>query len=372
MNRLTITACIVVCIAIAGGCGSKSSTPASTKPVFSNSTTITIVSAASGALLGGNIQKGPFAFKQLNFSTVTSPAFRNVSSAAFNGPIAVTTDGSNHYVVDYTSSKINKIAPNGNVTLFAGGGFGNFSTANSARITSFNYPTAITTDATGTVFYIADSSNNVIRKVSDTGMVSRLAGTGGAGSEDTSLGVVARFNNPSGVAMVGTNLFIVDSGNHTIRMYDTVAKIVTTFAGYPGVSGSTDGDRTVARFKQPARIASDGKNLYITDFGNRTVRRISLQTGVVDTIAGRADVLGSSNGNKGISTFNHPNGIATDGVNVYVTDSFEGTVRRIELTSGNFNTTTIWSGLNSPIGITTNGSGLYVADRGTNTIFRIK
>lgn len=383
MNRLIITACIVVCIAMAGGCGSDNSTPASTvKPVFSNSTTVTIVSTASGDLLGGNIQKGPFAFKQLNFSTTTSPAFRHVSSAAFNGPIAVTTDGPNHYVVDYISSKINKITPNGDVTLFAGGGFGNFSTASSARFTYFNAPTAITTDATGTVLYIADSANHSIRKIDANGMVSRLAGTGVAGSEDTSLAVVARFNFPSGITAVGTNLFIVDSGNHTIRMYDTVAKAVTTFAGYPGVSGSADGDRTVARFKQPARIASDGKNLYVTDFGNKTVRRISLQTGLVDTIAGHVGVTGTSNGTKGVSTFDQPNGIATDGINVYVTDypyslgddesQLKGTVRRIELTSGNFNTTTLWSGLNTPIGITTNGTGLFVADRGTNTIFRIK
>ncbi len=391
MSRLTITVGIIVCLAIAAGCSKSSSSSTATSTVFSNLSGFATISSASGALLGGAIQKGPFAIKLGNYSTVSSPAFtfKNLTSQ-FSGPIAVATDGTNHYAANFLSHSIVKIDPAGLVIPFAGSGFAGFNNITSpvsARTAFFNSPTAITTDATGKVFYVADSANHAIRKIDAVGMVSVLAGTGLAGNEDTntSLGVVARFNNPIGVTVIGPNVFVVDSNNHTIRMIDTVTRKVTTLAGSPGVSGSNPDTATVdrkdARFKQPARIATDGENLYVTDFGNRTVRRISLKTGLVDTIAGRVGVSGTTDGIKGSSLFRQPNGIATDGVNLYVTDFpastdttslLEGTVRKIELKSGTFMTTTIRTGLRTPVGLTTNGVGLYIADRSANTVVRIK
>lgn len=384
MGRLTITVCILVCMAVAAGCGggSSSTTAASTaKPVFSNSTSFTLFSTASMSLLGGNVQKGPFASKHQNFSTVTSPAFRNVSGAAFSDPIAVTTDGAgNQYVVNYISHNIVRIAPDGVVSKYAGAGYSGFANSSSARplTAAFNYPTAIASD--GSNLYVADTGNQVIRKIEASGRTTVLAGIAGtAGGDDTytslsdtSLNVVASFNQPSGVTVSAGFVFVADTLNHTIRMIDTADGNVTTLAGYPGESGSVDGNRKTARFNQPARITSDGRNLYVTDFGNRTVRRISLATGKVDTIAGVAGQAGTTDGPRGVSLFYQPNGIATDGVNLYVTDTFMGMVRRIELTSGTFVTSTISSVLNTPIGVSTNGSGLFISDRKINSIVRIK
>ncbi|HCE67317.1 MAG: hypothetical protein A2X82_12680 [Geobacteraceae bacterium GWC2_55_20] len=379
MGRLTITVCIIVCMAVAAGCGggSSSTTAASTaKPVFSNSTTFTLFSTATMSLLGGNVQKGPFASKHQNFSTVTSPAFRNVTGAAFNGPIAVTTDGTgNWYVVNFTSHNIVRIAADGEIRNHAGSGYSGFANSSSARplTAAFSNPTAIASD--GTDLYVADTGNHIIRRIEASGRTSVLAGIAGTiGSDDTntSLSVVASFNQPSGVSVAGGFVFVTDTLNHTIRMINKADGTVTTLAGYPGASGSADGDRTMARFNLPARITSDGRNLYVTDFGNRTVRRISLATGKVDTIAGVAGQAGTTNGPRGTSLFNHPNGIASDGVNLYVTDSYVGSVRRIELTSGTFVTSTIFSGLDTPIGVTTDGSGLFISDRNANSIVRIK
>ena len=392
MSRLTIIVGIIVCLAVAAGCSKSTSSSTATSTVFSNLSGFTTIPSASGDLLGGAVQKGPFAAKLDNYSTVSSPAFtfKNLTSQ-FSGPIDVTTDKTNHFAVNRLSHGIVKIDPAGLVIPFAGtgsAGFNNISSPVSARTALFNSPTAITTDATGTVFYVADSANHAIRKIG-AGMVSVLAGTGLAGNEDTntSLGVRARFNNPIGVTVVGTKVFVVDSNNHTIRMIDTAVNpvVVTTLAGSPGVSGSADGhikDKD-ARFRQPARIATDGENLYVTDFGNRTVRRISLKTGEVTTIAGRVGVSGTTDGVNGSSLFRQPNGIATDGVNLYVTDfpasvdlanPFEGTIRRIELQSGTYKTTTIRTDLRlrTPVGLTTNGAGLFVADSVANTIVRIK
>jgi len=379
MIRLKISVYIIAGLAGVAGCGggsSSSTTPA--KLVFSNSTTLkgNAIDTAAGDLLGGAVQKGPFAAKQLNYSTVTAPVFRHVTSA-FSGPIAVATDGTNQYVTNFLSHTIVKIDPSGAVTQFAGTGFAGFTNhTTTARTALFNNPTAITTDGTGTTFYVADTGNHTIMKIDAAGLVTLLAGVGGsAGSDDTdtSLSVVARFNQPTGLTVIGGLVYVVDSNNHTIRMIDTTAgNKVTTLAGSPGVAGSTDGvDRINARFSSPTNIATDGRNLYVADFGNRTVRRISLADGKVDTIAGRAGVPGTDDGPLGTSLFNQPNGITTDGINLYVTDNLAGTVRRIEL-SGNFTTTTIRSGLSTPIGLTTNGSGLFVAARNANTIVRIK
>ncbi len=384
MGRLTITVCIIVCMAVAAGCGggSSSTTAASkAKPVYS--TSFTLFSTASMSLLGGNVQKGPFASKHQNFSTVTTPAFRNVSGAAFSGPIAVTTDGAgNQYVVNYVSHNIVRIAADGVVTKYAGTGYAGFANSTSAiarpQTAAFNYPTAIASD--GSNLYVADTGNQVIRKIEASGRTTVLAGIAGtAGGDDTytslsdtSLNVVASFSQPSGVTVSAGFVFVADTLNHTIRMIDTADGKVTTLAGYPGESGSVDGDRKTARFNQPARITSDGHNLYVTDFGNRTVRRISLATGKVDTIAGVAGQAGTTDGTRGVSLFYQPNGIATDGVNLYVTDTFMGMVRRIELTTGTFVTSTISNGLNTPIGVSTNGSGLFITNRTTNSIVRIK
>lgn len=379
MGRLTITVCIIVCMAVAAGCGgggSSSTTASTAKPVFSNSTSFTLFSTATMSLLGGNVQKGPFASKLQNFSTVTSPAFRNVSGAAFSAPIAATTDGTgNRYVVNFVSHNIVRIAADGTVRNHAGTGYSGFANSSTARpLTAvFSSPTAIASD--GSNLYVADTGNHVIRKIEASGRTSVLAGIAGTiGGDDTnsSLSVVANFNQPSGVTVSGGFVFVADTLNHTIRMIDTADGKVTTLAGYPGESGSVDGDRKTARFNQPARITSDGRNLYVTDFGNRTVRRIALATGKVDTIAGVAGQAGTTDGPKGGSLFNHPNGIASDGVYLYVTDSYVGTVRRIELTSGNFVTSTIARGLDTPIGVTTNGFGLFISDRNANSIVRIK
>lgn len=381
MIRLTLTACIITCMALAAGCGggSSSSSTVPAKPVFGSNSTFRFntVSTASGVLLGGAVQKGPFASKQLNYSTVTIPAFRHVSSA-FIGPIAVTTDGLNHYATNFLSHTIVKIDPSGVVTNFAGAGFAGFANSSTGRPRTaiFSNPTAITTDGSGTTLYVADTGNHVIRKIEANGRISVLAGVpGSAGGDDTdtSLGIVARFNQPTGVTVIGELVYVADSDNHTIRMINTARDPieVTTLAGFPGAFGSADGERTAARFFAPTCITTDGRNLYVADFGNRTVRRISLATGVVETIAGVAGVRGNTDGPRGTSLFTQPNGITTDGSNLYVTDSFEGTVRRIALT-GTFDTQLIKGGLDTPIGITTNGFGLFVADRNLNTLVRIK
>ncbi len=149
-------------------------------------------------------------------------------SAQFNAPsgVAVDSDG-NVYVADLRNHRIRKITPGGVVSTLAGGGItgtpcpGTTGTTITCRdgagnVAQFNYPYGVVVDSAGNV-YVADSDNHRIRKVTSTGVVSTLAGTGTSGSINGK-GNVAQFNTPYGVAVDSAgNVYVADSQNHRIR-----------------------------------------------------------------------------------------------------------------------------------------------------------
>jgi hypothetical protein len=139
-------------------------------------------------------------------------------------------------------------------------------TGTSAR---FNYPEGITTD--GTNLYVADSSNHKIRKiVISTGVVTTLAGSSLGFTDATSAS--ARFYFPRGITTDGTNLYVADTSNYKIRKIVISTGVVTTLAG--SSYGSTDATGTSASFKYPRGITTDGTNLYVADQSNHRIRKI--------------------------------------------------------------------------------------------------
>ncbi len=195
------------------------------------------------------------------------------TAATFYWPVGVATDGTNLYVSDWGNNLIRKIViATGVVTTLAG-----TNTSGSADGTgtaaSFNTPFGITTD--GTNLYVADQANCLIRKiVIATGVVTTLAGTTAGGSADGT-GTAASFDGPSGVATDGTNLYVADTGNNLIRKIVIATGVVTTLAG--STSGSVDGTGTVAKFHSPygLTISSLGRSrLFVADSGNNTIRMI--------------------------------------------------------------------------------------------------
>src|SRR5262245_58119565 len=136
-----------------------------------------------------------------------------------------------------------------------------------------------------------------------------LAGGGGFGSPDTP-GSAARISNPAGVAVDGAgNVYVADTFNNAIRKV-TPAGIVTTLAGLPGTFGSADGTGSDARFYYPDFLAvDDAGNVYVSDGGNNTIRKVTPE-GVVTTLAGYAGVTGSADGMNVAARFNSPEGIA--------------------------------------------------------------
>lgn len=164
--------------------------------------------------------------------------------------------------------------------------------------------------------------------VSSAPIVTTIAGEKMTSGSTDGTGAAARFGFTAGITTDGTSLYIADTYNHTIRKVVIATAEVTTLAGTVGVTGSIDGTGTAALFNSPQGIATDGTNLYVADNANLTIRKIVISTGEVSTLAGAAGVPDSTDGNGSSARFFGPHGITTDGTNLYVTDM--STIRKIQ------------------------------------------
>jgi sugar lactone lactonase YvrE len=200
-----------------------------------------------------------------------------------------------------------------------------------------------------------------------------LAGsTGGAGSLDGT-GSLAGFNGVIGLASDGAgNLYAADATNETIRKIVVATGEVTTIAGSSGIAGSADGIGRAARFNGPKGVAFDAGNLYVADTDNSVIRKIELSTGFVSTIAGAAGATGANDGSGGAARFARPQGVASDGNgNLYVADTYNDAIRRIVLATATV--TTIPGASNGlPDSVVSDGAGnLYVAGFGGTSISKV-
>jgi streptogramin lyase len=251
-------------------------------------------------------------------------------SARFDTPsgIALAPNG-DFYVSDTGNHTIRKITPAGAVTTIAGGA-GQSGFTNALRTAArFNSPLGIAAAADGTIF-VADTGNHLVRVMAPDGMVTTLAGHAENWGTQDGAGGNARFNGPLGVAVdAAGDVFVSDSNNHTIRKV-TRAGIVTTWAGAPGVDGSADGNRFTARFAHPAELAFDKHgNLFVADSFNHLIRKIS-PDGNVSTVTGRADADGSADGSNGDARLFNPYGLAVrpDG-SLVVADAYNELIRLV-------------------------------------------
>jgi sugar lactone lactonase YvrE len=252
------------------------------------------------------------------------------AAARFNAPEGIAADSAgNLYVAEPASATIRKVTPDGAVTTLAGanGAVGYADGAGSAA--RFNAPSRVETDSKGNL-YVTDTGNSVVRKISASGLVATLAGNGTCGSAD-GRSTSAQFCNPKGVALdQWGNLWIADTGNHTVRRIDVNGN-VSTVAGSPGVCGSANGRGDVARFCNPQDIDVDKwGNVYVVDTGNSTIRMIDAK-GDVRTLAGQAGQCGSVEGSPSVSRLCAPSGIAVEGNDLYIADTGNATIRRINL-----------------------------------------
>jgi len=301
------------------------------------------------------------------------------TAARFNSPGDIAIDSSGTlYVADSANDLIRKITPAGVVTTLAGSGAAG-STDASGTLASFNNPTGLAVDAAGYV-YVADQNNNKIRKITPAGVVTTLAGSGAAGSTNAT-GTAASFNNPTGPAVdAAGNVYVADQGNNTIRKV-SAAGVVTTLAG-SGVMGLTDGTGTAASFYAPACVEVDAAGyVYVAD-GTSEIRKIS-PAGVVTTLAGML-ANGSTDGSGALAGFGGPGGVTVDIFgNLYVADAGANEIRKVSptglvitlagsLNAGSANGSGAGAGFNEPQGVAVDAAGnIYVADFGNNEIRKI-
>ena len=253
------------------------------------------------------------------------------TEASFNRPGGMAVDRTgNVFVADVFNHIIRKITPSGAVSTFAGNGHPGYLDNAKGLESSFHFPVDLTIDAAGNLF-VADEGNNTIRKITPSGSVSTFAGKGAAGSIDNRNGVLATFNQPNGIAIDNhSNIYVADQLNHKIRKINS-AGMVSTLAGIgqPGSADNTMG--MLASFNNPRGIAVDAAgNVYVGDVGNQKIRKITA-AGAVSTLSGTG-VSGSQDNQNGLlASFYFPNGLAIDSLgNLFVADCLNNKIRKIE------------------------------------------
>ncbi|MBK8477077.1 MAG: SMP-30/gluconolactonase/LRE family protein [Opitutaceae bacterium] len=317
-----------------------------------------------------------------------APASSNGSGTAvrFRQPRAVACDSSgNVYVADTLNSTIRKLTSGGAATTLAGlaGTPGAVDGAGTAA--RFNQPEGIVATADGAVVYVADTLNHTIRKITG-GTVSTLAGAAGVQGDNDGVGIAAHFRHPQGLALdADGNLIVADTYNNMVRRV-TPSGVVTTVAGnatFYGVGGS-DGSVTQVQFEHPTAVAVNAASeIYVADGGNATIRKISTG-GVVSTVYGSRRSFGTADGAESTASFRRPTALAFDSAgNLFVADPDAETVRLITPAGavqtvaglGDASGALVGAGLaarlSAPHGVAVAPDGaIYIADTGNHSIRR--
>jgi len=252
------------------------------------------------------------------------------TSAQVDEPAGVAVDSAgNLYIADHLNSRIRRVS-NGTITTAVGNGTPGFSgDGGPATGAELNAPYGVAVDASGDL-YIADSLNARIRKVSN-GTITTVAGSATFGfGGDNGPATSAELSSPTGVALdPAGNLYIGDYGNSRLRKVSN--GVITTVAGNGTVSFSGDnGAATSAQLTLPAGIAvGSGGNLYIADMGSERIREVS--NGVITTVAGNGTQgSGGDNGPATSAQLREPEGVAVDSAgNLFIADSSNSRVRKV-------------------------------------------
>jgi len=356
---------------------------------IADDTRIRMVAAATGIIntVAGN---GVFGYSgdggqavaaQLNFAT----------------GVAVDSEG-NLYIADQANSAIRQVtAATGIIGTVVGNGvFGYSGDGRPAISAQLNEPYGVAVDSSGNL-YIADTDNNVIRKVTAaTGTISTFAGNGISNSllpvGDGGPAASAQLNQPHGVAFDSSgNLYIAEGGR--IRKVAAATGMIGTVAGtYSGFGVNYSGDggpATSARLYDPEGVAVDSSgNIYIADTYNSVIRKVTAATGIIGTVAGNGSFsYGGDGGPAANAQLHEPTGVAVDSTgNLYIADQGNNVIRKVAAATGIISTvagtaTHGYSGdggpaasaqLYEPSGVAVDAAGdLYIADQGNQVIRKV-
>ncbi len=312
------------------------------------------------------------------------------TSTRIYDPYSVALDGSgNFYIADTRNHRIRKVNSSGIISTIAGTGTSGFSgDGGAATAAQLFTPTGVTLDASGSI-YIADQDNHRIRKISTSGVISTIAGTGTSGfSGDGGAATAAQMYLPTGITVDASgNVYIADQYNNRIRKINT-SGVISTYAGTGAATYGGDGAAaTLAQINRPCGVSIDASgNLFIADYTNNRIRKVN-SSGTITTYAGTG-VSGFSGDGLAATTakLTTPWGVHVDALgNVYIGDNGNQRVRKVNA-SGIINTlagtgTAGYSGdacaasaaqINSPCGLAVDAVGsIYFADKSNQRIRKI-
>jgi uncharacterized protein (TIGR03437 family) len=256
------------------------------------------------------------------------------NGAQVNFPMSIARSSSGTlYIADTFNIRIRTVQSECIIRSVVGTGTRGFSgdgaAASSALISS---PYGVTADAAGNI-YFSDSQNNMVRKVSTTGTITRIAGTGVQGyGGDGGNAVDALLNLPTGIAVdAAGNVFVADTQNHRIRRIGTDGKIATVMGtGQPNFSGDGGpGDQGAIFYPEGVAVDNAG-NLYVADTFNHRIRRLSTQ-GILTTVVGNGTPTFRGDGGAALTaSLNYPRGVSVDpSGNILIADSINNRIRMV-------------------------------------------
>jgi len=253
------------------------------------------------------------------------------------------------FIADSGDNVVREITAAGVINRIAGTGTAGLGKGASAAHSALDHPQNVAVDAQGDVF-IADTYNNRVVKVTPKGKMTTVAGSGGAGySGDGGRAASARLNEPTGLALDAKgNLYIADSANNVIRRVDAKTGVITTVAGDYAADKASDGlggfsgdggPATSAQLNDPQGVAIDGAgDLFIADTFNNAIREVT-PAGTISTVVNAAPAAGgappsggeTSGGAPTASKLNTPYGVAIDPgtESLYVADTTNSKIAQV-------------------------------------------
>ncbi|MGA2352168.1 MAG: Ig-like domain repeat protein, partial [Terracidiphilus sp.] len=271
-------------------------------------------------------------------------------------PSGVVLDGSgNLYIADTLHNMIRMVAAPippatiGVITTIAGTGAQGDGGDNSLAVNAtLDEPDGLAVDGAGNI-YIADTANNVIRKITlSTGVITTVAGNGTAGyagDGSSAISPLTELNAPEGVTVDASgNIYIADTDNNAIRMVSAATGLISTVVGngtgLPGYGGDgLSATSSQTELNLPDAVAFDMPgNMYIADSRNNRIREVS--AGNISTFAGDGapGYLGDGNA-ANAAELNAPSGVAVDAAgNVYISDTQNSAIRKVSSASKNIST----------------------------------
>ncbi len=312
-----------------------------------------------------------------SFSGDNGPAL----NAGLNGPNGLALDpAGNLYISDSENHRIRRVnVADGTISTIAGTGAARFTgDGGQATAATLFRPFGLAFDVNGNLF-VADSDNSVIRRIAPDGIITTVAGNNrGALAGDGGPATAASLSSPYAVAFDPAGaLYIADRSNHRIRRVSADGTI-TTWMGNSYSFGGDGGPAAQALLAEPYAIAFDSAgNAYIADYSNRRIRKVAPNGGTVSTIAGNGGLSPVVDGGPANATVTTAWGVAVDSLgNVYIADGQNNRLRKIDATSQRISTVAgsgepAYNGdpgdatrasLNGPTGLATDGKSLFIAD----------